>query len=88
MIGTDAFQEIDTYGLTIPIRAQLHRAFGRELMDVIPEAFRIASSGRPGLVVIDVPKDVQMETLEFTDWPEPGMPGGAFARSRGRRSPS
>ena len=61
MIGTDAFQEIDTYGLTVPITKHnyLVRSAG-ELLEVIPDAFRIATSGRPGPVVVDVPKDVQM----------------------------
>lgn len=73
MIGTDAFQEVDTYGLSVPITK--HNFLVRsvdELLDVIPRAFRIAASGRPGPVVIDVPKDVQVAMLEFDDWPEPG----------------
>jgi acetolactate synthase-1/2/3 large subunit len=73
MIGTDAFQEIDTYGLTIPITKHnyLVRCAG-ELLEVIPDAFRIAASGRPGPVVVDVPKDVQNETVEFDALPAPG----------------
>src|SRR5262249_47833675 len=52
MIGTDAFQEVDTYGLTLPITKHnyLVRSAG-ELLDVVPAAFRIATSGRPGPVV-------------------------------------
>ena len=75
MIGTDAFQEVDTYGLTVPITKHnyLARSAG-ELLEVIPDAFRIATSGRPGPVVVDVPKDVQMETVEFARFPEPGRP--------------
>jgi acetolactate synthase-1/2/3 large subunit len=75
MIGTDAFQEIDTYGLTIPITKHnyLVRSAG-ELLDVIPDAFRIAASGRPGPVVIDVPKDVQSETIVVDQLPPPGCP--------------
>ncbi|HEY3491013.1 MAG TPA: acetolactate synthase large subunit [Candidatus Deferrimicrobiaceae bacterium] len=77
LIGTDAFQEIDTYGLTVPITKHnfLVRSVA-ELFDVIPAAFRIASSGRLGPVVIDVPKDVQAGTVEFLSWPEPGAPEG------------
>ena len=73
MIGTDAFQEIDTYGLTIPITKHnyLVRSAG-ELLEVIPDAFRVAASGRPGPVVVDVPKDVQNETVEFDALPAPG----------------
>jgi acetolactate synthase-1/2/3 large subunit len=75
LIGTDAFQEIDTYGLSIPITK--HNYLVRdvhELIRIIPEAFRIASSGRPGPVLIDVPKDVQMAEIEIDYLPEPGMP--------------
>jgi len=76
MIGTDAFQEVDTYGMSIPITK--HNFLVRsasELLEVVPEAFRIAASGRPGPVLIDVPKDVQTEEAEFEAWPEPGRPG-------------
>jgi acetolactate synthase-1/2/3 large subunit len=73
MIGSDAFQEIDTYGLTVPITKHnwLVRS-AAELLDVVPEAFRVASSGRPGPVVIDVPKDVQTEAIELRGLPHPG----------------
>ena len=75
MIGTDAFQEVDTYGMSIPITKHnfLVRS-ARELLWVIPEAFRIALSGRPGPVLIDVPKDVQADWVEFEKWPDPGCP--------------
>lgn len=75
-IGTDAFQEIDTYGLTVPITK--HNFLVRkpeELLTIIPEAFHIAESGRPGPVVIDIPKDVQQQSCTFEAWPvfkEPG----------------
>ncbi|HEX2956772.1 MAG TPA: biosynthetic-type acetolactate synthase large subunit [Chitinispirillaceae bacterium] len=72
-IGTDAFQEIDTYGMTLPITK--HNFLVRtalELLSVIPEAFRIAASGRPGPVVVDIPKDVQNEQIDISCWPEPG----------------
>src|SRR5512147_1787204 len=73
MIGTDAFQEIDTYGLTVPITKHNYLVrTARELLEVIPDAFRVAASGRPGPVVIDVPKDVQNETLEIDALPRPG----------------
>ncbi len=73
MIGTDAFQEIDTYGLTVPITK--HNFLVRsveELLFVIPEAFRIANSGRKGPVVVDIPKDVQNASIELEELPEPG----------------
>ena len=75
MIGTDAFQEIDTYGLMLPVTK--HNFLARstaELLGVIPDAFRIATSGRPGPVSVDVPKDVQNEALTFDRWPDPGRP--------------
>ncbi len=70
MIGTDAFQECDTFGLMLPITK--HNWMVRsaaELLAVIPEAFRIAQSGRPGPVSIDVPKDVQLEEIEIDTLP-------------------
>ena len=73
MIGTDAFQEIDTYGLTVPITK--HNFLVRsaaELLAVITDAFRIATSGRPGPVVVDIPKDVQNASIEIAAYPAPG----------------
>lgn len=73
LIGTDAFQEIDTYGISIPVTK--HSYFvqtAEELLQVIPQAFEVALSGRPGPVVIDVPKDVQMERIQIESWPEVG----------------
>jgi acetolactate synthase I/II/III large subunit len=78
LIGTDAFQEVDTYGMTLPITK--HNFLVKrtaDLLDVIPEAFRLAVSGRPGPVAIDVPKDVQAETIEFDALPEPSRPDAA-----------
>ncbi|HSQ00392.1 MAG TPA: acetolactate synthase large subunit [Candidatus Dormibacteraeota bacterium] len=73
MIGSDAFQEIDTYGLTVPITKHNYLVrSAAELLEVIPDAFRVAMSGRPGPVVVDVPKDVQSEALAIDAWPEPG----------------
>lgn len=72
MIGTDAFQEVDIYGMTVPITKHnfLVRS-AEELLKVIPEAFRIAMSGRPGPVLVDVPKDVQNQRIEFAEFPSP-----------------
>ncbi len=73
MIGTDAFQEVDTYGLSIPItKHNFLVSSAEELLEVIPRAFQIAASGRPGPVLVDIPKDVQSETIEINTWPEPG----------------
>lgn len=61
LMGTDAFQELDVFGMTLPIvkHSFLLRSVD-ELPDVVSEAFRIARSGRPGPVLIDLPKDVQI----------------------------
>jgi acetolactate synthase-1/2/3 large subunit len=81
MIGTDAFQEVDTYGISIPITK--HNYLVRdisELPQVVSDAFRIAQSGRPGPVWIDIPKDVQTATIELSELPAPGekAPAPAF----------
>ena len=70
MIGTDAFQEVDTYGISIPITK--HNYLVRhieELPQVMSDAFRIAQSGRPGPVWIDIPKDVQTAVFEIEAQP-------------------
>ena len=69
-VGTDSFQEVDTYGLTIPITKHnfLVRS-AEELFRIIPEAFSIAEGGRPGPVLIDIPKNVQSEIIEFNEFP-------------------
>jgi acetolactate synthase-1/2/3 large subunit len=73
MIGTDAFQEVDTFGLSLPITKHNYLVqTASDLTRVIPEAFAIASSGRPGPVLIDIPKDVQTEMADVADWPDPG----------------
>ncbi|MDQ8198452.1 acetolactate synthase large subunit [Pelagicoccus enzymogenes] len=73
LIGTDAFQEIDTFGLSLPVTKHSYFAqSAEELLQIIPEAFRVANSGRPGPVLIDIPKDVQMERIQVERWPEPG----------------
>jgi acetolactate synthase I/II/III large subunit len=82
LIGTDAFQEVDTYGMSIPITK--HNFLVRrveELLTVLPDAFRIASSGRPGPVLVDVPKDVQCGSIALNegDLPEPGRAGATPA---------
>ncbi|MBF6024195.1 acetolactate synthase 2 catalytic subunit [Lysobacter niastensis] len=61
LMGTDAFQELDVFGMTMPIVK--HSFLARridELPRMVAEAFRIARSGRPGPVLIDLPKDVQV----------------------------
>ena len=73
-IGSDSFQEIDITGVTLPITK--HNYFVgsvEQLADTVREAFRLAVSGRPGPVLIDVPKDVQVAMCEYTPMP-PVMP--------------
>ena len=77
-IGTDAFQETDIFGITLPIVK--HSWVVRdpsELASVVAQAFLIASSGRPGPVLIDIPKDVGQELFEYVPV-EPGslIPAG------------
>ena len=67
-IGTDSFQEIDITGVTLPITK--HNYFVgnvEDLANTIREAFRLAKSGRPGPVLIDVPKDVQIAKCEYEE---------------------
>ncbi len=76
LIGKDSFQEIDITGITLPITK--HNYFVNkveELADCIREAFSIAKSGRPGPVLIDVPKDVQIAQYEYEPKaPSPKIP--------------
>lgn len=75
LIGTDAFQEADTFGLSFPItKHSVMVKSPEELLTVIPEAFKIAMNGRPGPVLIDVPRDVQTKTCEFDAWPKIKLP--------------
>jgi acetolactate synthase-1/2/3 large subunit len=63
-IGTDAFQEIDTYGLTLPIVKHSYVVWNAaRIAEIISEAFYIALNGRPGPVLIDIPKDVGLEEI-------------------------
>ncbi|MBE9196096.1 biosynthetic-type acetolactate synthase large subunit, partial [Synechocystis sp. LEGE 06083] len=78
MIGSDAFQEIDIFGITLPIVK--HSYVVRSAADmarIVTEAFHLASTGRPGPVLIDIPKDVGLEECEYIPL-EPGdvnLPG-------------
>ena len=102
LIGSDAFQECDTVGITRPCTK--HNWLVKdvnELAGIIHEAFRIAQSGRPGPVVVDIPKDVQFATGTYTppsaatdpeELPaeDPGrlQPDRAGDRADGERAPS
>jgi acetolactate synthase I/II/III large subunit len=76
LIGTDAFQEVPTVDMVRPItKASFFVRHADELARIVPEAFRIAESGRPGPVLIDVPKDVQLQaTQNLRPCPLPGPP--------------
>ncbi len=66
-IGSDSFQEVDITGVTLPITKHNYFVSSvQDLADTIREAFVLAKSGRPGPVLIDVPKDVQIAKCEFT----------------------
>jgi acetolactate synthase-1/2/3 large subunit len=66
LIGTDAFQEVDINGITLPITKNNYVVREvRDLASIIQEAFYIARTGRPGPVLIDLPKDIQLAQTEF-----------------------
>lgn len=65
-IGTDAFQEVDISGTVLPVTKYSYLVMDLyDLASTIKEAFAVARSGRPGPVLIDIPKDVQNDTIEF-----------------------
>lgn len=67
LIGRDSFQEVDITGITLPITKHNFIVKNIEdLADTIREAFKIAKSGRPGPVLVDIPKDVQQSKFEYT----------------------
>ncbi len=71
LIGKDSFQEIDITGITLPITKHnyfVHRI--EDLADIVREAIQIAKSGRPGPVLIDIPKNVQVATYEYEAKPK------------------
>lgn len=70
LIGRDSFQEVDITGVTLPITKHnfLVKSVDK-LADTIREAFAIAKSGRPGPVLVDIPKDVQIAKFEYTACP-------------------
>lgn len=69
VIGTDAFQEVNTFGITMPIVKHNYLVKDvRDLAEVVNEAFHIAKSGKPGPVVIDIPKDVTAQTCAYNEF--------------------
>ncbi|HTC65094.1 MAG TPA: biosynthetic-type acetolactate synthase large subunit [Candidatus Saccharimonadales bacterium] len=77
LIGSDAFQETDITGVTLPVTKHNYLVtHASEIAQVISEAFYVARSGRPGPVLVDITKDAQQSTCEFDGKPiEPQLPG-------------
>lgn len=70
LLGRDSFQEVDITGITLPITKHSYMVRHVEkLPAIVAEAFEIAASGRPGPVLIDIPKDVFMTQVEYQDEP-------------------
>ena len=68
LIGTDAFQEADTTGISRPCTKHNYLVKNVDLLcNIVHEAFSIASSGRPGPVLIDLPKDIQLSNVTYTN---------------------
>lgn len=76
LIGTDAFQEADISGITMPItKHNFLVRDGDDIPRVMAEAFHIARSGRPGAVLVDIPKDILQGECTFSWPPEMDLPG-------------
>ncbi|MEL4895577.1 biosynthetic-type acetolactate synthase large subunit [Crocosphaera sp. Alani8] len=72
-IGSDAFQETDIFGITLPIVKHSYVVrYAQDMARIVAEAFHIASTGRPGPVLIDIPKDVGLEECDYIPI-EPGQ---------------
>jgi acetolactate synthase-1/2/3 large subunit len=70
VIGTDAFQECDTVGITMPVtKHNWLITDAQDIPQVIREAFHVATTGRPGPVLVDLPKDIANQTMDWY-WPE------------------
>jgi len=75
-IGKDAFQEVDITGITLPITKHNYLVMdAKELAETIQEAFHIARSGRPGPVLIDIPRDVFLDEAEARSSTKVDLPG-------------
>lgn len=76
LIGTDGFQEADISGITMPItKHNFLVSHGEDIPRMIAEAFHIAQTGRPGAVLVDIPKDVLQAEMTFSWPPEMKLPG-------------
>ncbi len=75
-IGRDSFQEADITGITMPITK--HNFLIKDVKEIVPtlkKAFYIASTGRPGPVLIDLPKDITVKEAEYNPWVDVEIPG-------------
>lgn len=76
LLGTDAFQEADIRGMTMPITKHNFMVTDpNDIPSALAEAFHLASTGRPGAVLVDIPKDVQNATMDFIWPPKIELPG-------------
>jgi acetolactate synthase-1/2/3 large subunit len=74
-IGKDAFQEVDITGITMPITKHNYLVMdAASLPEIVKEAFHLARTGRPGPVLIDLPRDVQIDQAEFNYPSKPNLP--------------
>ena len=69
LLGKDAFQESDIVGITVPITKNNYLVQNiRELPEILKEAYYIASTGRPGPVLVDIPRDIQLEEIPYDEF--------------------
>ena len=75
-IGNDAFQEAHTWGITMPATKHNYLVTDTaDIPDVIHEAFHLAKTGRPGPVLVDIPKDILTQEIDWHGPVEPNLPG-------------
>lgn len=85
LIGRDSFQEVDIVGITMPVTKHNFIVKDvRELADTLRSAFKIAKSGRPGPVLVDIPKDIQVAMWDFEPKPDPVRPYPLSFASEGK----
>ena len=76
LLGTDAFQEVDICGIAMPItKHTIAVTDPAEISTALADAFHLASTGRPGVVLVDIPKDILQARTTFTWPPERSLPG-------------
>ncbi|WP_334321897.1 acetolactate synthase 2 catalytic subunit [Gilliamella apicola] len=74
LIGTDAFQEVDVLGLSLACTKHSYLINdAKQLPNTLEEAFNLANSGRPGPILIDVPKDIQLANLDYQQYLAPSL---------------